>query len=523
MSLAVQTSPTTRVDELAVEHRLAELAPRPQEIGSTGLDERLLADLAAKHLYTAGTLTHAQLTERLGLSGPIVEKVLQFMRREAKVEVKPRLEGGGSLPYALTERGRTAALDALMRSGYIGTAPVPLADYVAMVKAQSVHARKFERAAVTKAFDGMYMPQTAADQFGISINSGRPVFIYGPAGTGKTYVTHRMATLFRDVVLIPRAIAVDETVVQLFDPLLHKAVGIGERQNIMLEQGHDARYVACERPVIITGGELTLDLLDVRYEPSTRQYEAPLQQKANNGMFVIDDFGRQTMTPAQLLNRWIVPLDRRIDYLSLNTGVKFEIPFAVKVVFSTNLDPSALGDEAFFRRIQSKVFIGPITDDAFDEILRRVAAAQGIACTSDDAAYLRKLTRNQGDGDLRPYVPVMVCEILKSICSYDGSPLECSRTNLDRVAEIYFTRLTDEPMAPRAFAGADASPAGEEVAVGVLGDGAADRDPFVVNRVDGFAVLREDHLPDAGEIGERVGDLGEGEHLLLGRYGGELG
>jgi hypothetical protein len=148
------------------------------------------------------------------------------------------------------------------------------------------------------------------------------------------------------------------------------------------------------------------------------------------------------MTPAQLLNRWIVPLDRRIDYLSLNTGVKFEVPFDVKVVFSTNLAPAALGDEAFFRRIQSKVFIGPITDDAFDEILRRVSTAQGIDCLDEDSAYLRELTRSQGDGDLRPYVPVMVCEILKSICAYEGSPPVFNRWTLDRVAEIYFTQLT---------------------------------------------------------------------------------
>jgi hypothetical protein len=149
------------------------------------------------------------------------------------------------------------------------------------------------------------------------------------------------------------------------------------------------------------------------------------------------------MTPAQLLNRWIIPLDRRIDYLSLNTGVKFDVPFELKVVFSTNLEPAALGDEAFFRRIQSKVFIGPITDDAFDEILRRVAAARGIACTNEDAEYLRMLTRTRGDGDLRPYVPVMVCEILNSICAYQGSPIAFTRTNLDRVAEVYFTRLTE--------------------------------------------------------------------------------
>jgi hypothetical protein len=444
MSLAVQTSPTTRVDELAVEHRLAELAPRPQEIGSTGLDERLLADLAAKHLYTAGTLTHAQLTERLGLSGPIVEKVLQFMRREAKVEVKPRLEGGGSLPYALTERGRTAALDALMRSGYIGTAPVPLADYVAMVKAQSVHARKFERAAVTKAFDGMYMPQTAADQFGISINSGRPVFIYGPAGTGKTYVTHRMATLFRDVVLIPRAIAVDETVVQLFDPLLHKAVGIGERQNIMLEQGHDARYVACERPVIITGGELTLDLLDVRYEPSTRQYEAPLQLKANNGMFVIDDLGRQKMAPDALLNRWIVPMNEKRDYHALGSGRHFVAPFDVVLVFSSNMHPLDLTDEAFLRRIGHKIYCGYATPEGYEHIWESVSRKRAVPFDRELVRFVIDELHGRRNVPLLPCHPGDLIDIALDKAAYSGRPNQLTPELLEWAWSTYFVSM-DSP------------------------------------------------------------------------------
>jgi hypothetical protein len=165
-------------------------------------------------------------------------------------------------------------------------------------------------------------------------------------------------------------------------------------------------------------------------------------------MFVVDDFGRQSMSPAQLLNRWIVPLDRRIDYLSLITGVKFEVPFNVKVIFSTNLPPAALGDEAFFRRLQSKIYIGSIDDHGFDQILHRVATARGIAYSADDAAYLRHLTRTRGDGDLRPYVPSMVCEILGMICRYEDRPVAMSRATLDRVAEIYFTNLTGDPAKP---------------------------------------------------------------------------
>jgi hypothetical protein len=261
------------------------------------------------------------------------------------------------------------------------------------------------------------------------------IFLYGPPGTGKTSIAERMIRVYGDVVVIPKAVEVDGQIITVFDPTVHIPI---ETQPIDL----DKRWVLCRRPCVIGGGELTTNMLDLGFDEKSGVYLAPLQMKANNGMFVIDDFGRQTMTPAQLLNRWIIPLDRRIDYLSLNTGVKFEVPFELKVVFSTNLEPAALGDEAFFRRIQSKVFIGPVTDEAFDEILHRVSTAQGIRCDAADATYLRELTRSRGDGDLRPYVPVMVCEILRSICSYDGTEAVFNRHTLDRVAEIYFTRLT---------------------------------------------------------------------------------
>jgi hypothetical protein len=288
---------------------------------------------------------------------------------------------------------------------------------------------------MAKAFSDLVVDPRLLDELGPALMSKGAIFLYGPPGTGKTSLAERMVRVFGDVVVIPRAVEVDGQIIAVFDPTVHRPI---DTQPIDL----DRRWVLCRRPCVIGGGELTQQMLDLGFDEKSGVYLAPLQMKANNGMFVVDDFGRQTMTPAQLLNRWIIPLDRRIDYLSLNTGVKFEVPFELKVVFSTNLEPAALGDEAFFRRIQSKVFIGPVTDDAFDEILMRVATGHGIACTSDDAEYLRHLTRHRGDGDLRPYVPVMVCEILKSICAYHQSPIAFTRKNLDRVAEVYFTRLT---------------------------------------------------------------------------------
>jgi hypothetical protein len=451
VSLAIHPSAAGQVPQLTDEQRLAALAPRPQDLASTGLDERLLGDLTAKHLHSAGTLTLVQLSERLGLPGPIVEKVLNFMRREAKIEVKPRLEGTGSLPYALTERGRSSALDALLRSGYVGPAPVPLADYARIVQAQTVHAHKATRENLSKAFEGMFMPDEAADQFGISVNSGRPVFIYGPPGTGKTYVTHRLARLFRDLVLIPHAIAIDETIVQLFDPLLHKAAKVGSPQNIMLEEGHDNRYVACERPVIITGGELTLDLLDVRYEPSTRQYEAPLQLKANNGMYVIDDLGRQKTSPDALLNRWIVPMSERRDYHSLGSGRHFVTPFDVVLVFSSNMHPMKLTDEAFLRRIGHKIYCGFVPREGYEQIWEDVCDARNISFDAELVQFVIEELHGTRNVPLLPCHPRDLIGIALDKAAYVGKPGELTRELLTWAWDTYFVSMESAGSQPMSW------------------------------------------------------------------------
>jgi hypothetical protein len=441
VNLAIHPSAANDVTQLTDELRLAALAPRPQELGATGLDERLLADLLAKHLHTAGTLTLGQLSERLGLAGPIVEKVLNFMRREAKVEVKPRLEGTGSLPYALTDRGRSSALDALLRSGYVGAAPVPLANYVSVARAQTVHARRVDRESIRKAFDGMYMPDETADQFGISVNSGRPVFIYGPPGTGKTYVTHRLARLFRDLVLIPHAIAIDETIVQVFDPLLHKAVSFHDRQSIMLQQGHDARYVACERPVVITGGELTIDLLDVRYDAAGRLYEAPLQLKANNGMFVIDDLGRQKVAPDALLNRWIVPMNERRDYHALGSGRHFVTPFDVVLVFSSNMHPLELTDEAFLRRIGHKIYCGYVSREGYEQIWESECEEREVVFQPEMVRFVLDELHERRNVPLLPCHPRDLIGIALDKAAYLGRPNELTPELLTWAWDTYFVSM----------------------------------------------------------------------------------
>ncbi|HEX5788203.1 MAG TPA: AAA family ATPase, partial [Woeseiaceae bacterium] len=303
--------------------RLARVAPRPKTIEDTGLTQELLVDLIAKHFLDRGTLTLAELSQALALAGGIVERMLDFMRAEALTEVRPTRPEQQGLRYGLTDRGRAAALDATLRSGYVGPAPVPLRAYTDVVGAQSIHKQKVSRDAMHRAFHDTVIEQTLLDRLGSSVNSGRAIFLYGNAGTGKTYISQRLTRVFPGLILVPHAIAIDNHVVQVFDPLLHKVVDENDDDLHMLERGQDRRYAVCERPDVVTAGELTADMLEVMYEPGTKTYEAPLQLKANNGIFIIDDLGRQRIEPKHLFNRWIVPLEERIDYLNLKSGRHF--------------------------------------------------------------------------------------------------------------------------------------------------------------------------------------------------------
>jgi hypothetical protein len=444
MSLATHPAFAEWVPDSTSEALLSSIAPRPQDLEATGLSQRFLADLVAKHLHSAGTLTLAQLAERLALAGPVIEKVLHFMRREARVEVKPRLDGQSTLPFALTDQGRNLALDAFMRSGYVGPAPVTLSQYSRVIAAQQVHGRKVTRADVAAALEDLVISRQAADQFGISINSGKPVFIYGPAGTGKTYVTRKLARLFREAVLIPNAIAVDETVIQVFDPLLHSALRSQPEQELSLKTGYDQRYRICERPVVVTGGELTIDLLDVRYDAASRQYEAPLQLKANNGMFVIDDLGRQQVSPDALLNRWIVPMNDRRDYHALGSGRHFAVPFDVVLVFSSNLHPLDLADEAFLRRIGHKIYCGYIDQEAYERIWSRVCDEYGIAHQPELVSYVIDELHEKHGVPLLPCHPRDLIGIALDKAKYLEQGEELTEQLLDWAWSTYFVSMKKE-------------------------------------------------------------------------------
>jgi len=419
--------------------RLEKLAPRPNTVADTGLSEAFLGDLVVKHLLEGGVLTMAALTERLALSGPITEQLINFLRKEARVEVRGAVADGstGNLRYALTERGRTTANDALLRSGYVGPAPVPLRDYIRVAQAQTVHGRMVTAAEMEKAFSGVVIRDEIRDQLGPALNSGRAIFVYGPAGTGKTFITQQLKRLFPDETLIPYAIAINENVVEVFDPIVHRVVDLGlATPNIMLGRGHDPRYACCARPAVISGGELTADMLDIHYDAATRRYQAPLQLKANNGIFIIDDMGRQRITPEAVFNRWIVPLEEKKDYLTMGAGQHFSVPFDVVLIFSTNLHPMDIADEAFLRRIGYKIEFPTLTPAEYRQIWDGFCASKSISVEDDVFDYVVNGLHKIDQVPLLPCHPRDLLSIAADRSAYQG---HVNRINRDAMAWAWKT------------------------------------------------------------------------------------
>lgn len=383
------------------------LAPQPRSIRETGLADNLLGDLLCKHLHDAGVLAMPQLVERLALTGAVLEEVLAFLRKDGRVEVLGQAAGqtaGQGLRYGLTERGRSAARDALARSGYIGVAPYPVSSYRSLLKVQTIHHGRITARDMRASFGGVVLSEGMLDQLGVALNSGRAIMIYGPAGTGKTYISSRLIRLFAEAIWVPYAIAINEAVIEIYDPQVHQRLDDPDAQqnSLMLSEGIDRRLLCCKRPVLITGGELSMEQLDIRYDPFSRQYQAPLQLKASNGLFIIDDMGRQRMAPAELLNRWIVPMEEKRDFLNLGGGRHCELPFDLVLVFSTNLNPLELADEAFLRRIGYKLHFNYLKADEYERIWRQECERLGIAY---DPVLLRYVLQGLYEAEGMPLVP----------------------------------------------------------------------------------------------------------------------
>jgi predicted ATPase with chaperone activity len=336
-----------------------------KSIEETGVRRNVLEDLALKILYQVGEMSLYELARHMGLGVGIAEELFQRLRKDQLCQVTGI--NGGLHRFTTSSAGKTRALELLAHNQYVGPAPVSLDDYIGRTHVQSVRGIQITPGDLCRAFDDLVLDIRVLNQLGTAISSGRALFLYGPSGTGKTTIAETLMRLFEnDPIWLPYAVEVDSQIITVYDAVVHKRVD----QAPSTEQ--DGRWVLCHRPRLMVGGELTIEMLDLQFNPSTKFYNGPVQMKANNGLLVVDDFGRQRVSPEELLNRWVVPLDRRIDYLSLAGGKKIQIPFDLLVVFATNLDPAKMLDEAFLRRIQTKIKVDYVSPEQFREIFRRV-------------------------------------------------------------------------------------------------------------------------------------------------------
>ncbi len=342
-----------------------------RSIEEVGVRRNLLEDLALKVLYQVGEMSLHELSRHMRLGPSMVGELFQRLRKDQLCQLTSMV--GRAQCITTTSAGKSRALELLAQNQYTGPAPVSLNDYVNRTRDQSVRGIKLTPEELNRAFEHLVLDPQILNRLGTAVLAGRAIFLYGSTGTGKTTIAETLARVFEhDQVWLPYAVEVDGQIITVYDSVLHQRV----EQSAAYE--HDGRWVLCRRPRVLVGGELTIEMLDLQFNPSAKFYTGPVQMKANNGLLIIDDFGRQRITPEELLNRWVVPLDRGIDFLTLAGGKKIEIPFDLFVAFASNLDPAKLVDEAFLRRIQTKIKVDFVTPEQFREIFRRVCLQFGL-------------------------------------------------------------------------------------------------------------------------------------------------
>lgn len=431
--MALATAPAPASASTKPAEQTAPIAPATLE--ETGLTSAFLSDLTVKILYQKGQSTAADLAQTTCLPLPnILQPVLDFLKNEHFIEVK----GGSGLTastyvYVLTTKGAERAKEALDRNGYIGPAPVTLAAYANRVRAQSIGEIKITLEQLRAALAHLVLPEQTLRQIGPAINSGRSIFLFGPPGTGKSSIANALARLLRGSIVLPYAVALGDQVIRVYDPSRHKPL-------VHLDARFDRRWVPVARPFLEVGGELTLEDLDLVFDASSKVHEAPFQMKASGGVLLIDDFGRQRASPEQLLNRWIVPLDRDVDYLTMNDGRKIEVPFDLLLVFSTNRSPASLVDEAFLRRIQYKIEIKQPTQQEFAEILRRVCDQRSMTFYPQAADWIAQYCRERNIA-LRSCHPRDLMAHLDAAARFLGKPVELTPELVRLACETYFVAL----------------------------------------------------------------------------------
>lgn len=406
-------------------------ARRPQSLAEIDVPQAVLENLALKGLFLSGPLSVLDLAEKLCLSFEVTSALYYRMRAEQLCQASGM---SGNIPQlAITAQGRSRALESLSQSHYVGAAPVSLASYVEQTRRQSVSGAHTSPAAVEHAFAHLVIDELMLRQLGTALNSGSSIFLYGPPGTGKTSMAEAMSrALADDHIWLPHAIEVEGQIITIYDPAVHIRIPGEEPDN------YDRRWVLCSRPAVLVGGELTVEMLDLQFNPTTKYYVGPAQLKANNGVLIIDDFGRQRIRPDELLNRWVVPLDRRIDFLTLAGGKKIEIPFEMLVVFASNMNPFELVDASFLRRIHTKIKVGAVTAEQFREIFRRVAVQRRVpfdpAVPDALIDYIQRVLKQE----LRSCFPRDIVDQACWSARYEGRSPYLDLASLKRAVDAYF-------------------------------------------------------------------------------------
>ncbi len=424
-------------------------SPRvPTKWEDLGLDLSFLFDLTLRMIFTRGQLTGAELAREMALPFAVLNPVLQGMRKQTLIDIVGQRgsSGDASFVYELKPPKGTAAVhEAMEKTSYVGPAPVPFADYVESVLAQTIKKMVVTRRSIRKAFEDLIITDSVLNEIGPAINSAQSIFFFGYPGNGKTSVAERITRLMGDAIYVPHAVEANGQIIKVFDPIQHTPLGdlpdtdnATETTFLKKAASHDQRYVRVKRPTIVVGGELTMSMLDLKYNPTSKFYEAPLQMKANGGIFMIDDFGRQQVRAMDLLNRWIVPLEKKYDYLNTVTGTKVEVPFDQILIFSTNLDPHQLADEAFLRRIKFKIEIRDPEESQFRMIWELVCRGKRIEYDERGVDYLIQKWYKPMNRPYRMCQPRDILDQMMSIAKYNMERINFSPDLIDAACSTYF-------------------------------------------------------------------------------------
>ncbi|TKB44273.1 AAA family ATPase [Thalassotalea mangrovi] len=415
------------------------LAPRPTDIDETGLSENLLLDLLLKTLNLHGASSVPALCNHLALSGGVIKGLIEIGKSKSLIENTSR-NLQGEIRFDISHIGSIQAEKAMLKSGYIGVAPVPIKQYHKVCRAQSNRSEPVTEKVFNQAFAGVNFADDLVENVGPALNSSKPILIYGLPGTGKSFFCRQLNKIFGDNVLIPNAIEVNNEIIQVFDPEIHQSVeSKPDQQSLLkLDSGHDPRWVLCKRPLVVTGGELHLDMLETKFDANSRTYRAPLQVKANNGILLLDDLGRQKVSPKELFNRWIIPLEERRDFLSLISGLHFEVPFELMMLFSTNLDPSELIDDAFLRRLGYKIPFAPMDQNQYSQVWYQACDEFGINCPETDFNYLIENLHRKYNKAFLPCYPRDLLSIMGDQMAFKTLERQVSQELLDFAWKSYF-------------------------------------------------------------------------------------